>query len=239
MTERSDGINKQSKMTNTAPQNMDNKSSLASRIDRSVRPEEKLSKESEYVIHEDVKVGEQNLKMSSETHKSPDDIIKEAKDIYSKVLAAGLPIQDAAGKDALFAKLTGEHRDFVKALPIPFQRMVYLDEFSPKVLRRFLKANKQLFWKTEEDWLNAMAGYIVDLFKERNKHASETNVRMYRQSVYKSLKQDSDAFKENYEAAKKEVDELEKQRRVDQIKKVQEGLLERQRQIDQMKKVKE
>jgi hypothetical protein len=185
------------------------------RVSRDVNPEEKLSKDSEYVIHEEVRVNEENMKVDAASHKTITDIVKEGKEIFKKVKKAKVDILDSHGKDALYSKLSKEHKDFVKALPIPFQRLVYLDEFSPKVLHRFLKCNKQLFWKNEEAWLNSMAGYIVDLFKEKNPHASETNVSVYRQSVFKSLKKDSDDFKEKYEDVKKEVENLEQQRKID------------------------
>ena len=184
-------------------------------IDRNVKPEEKLSKDSAYVIREEVNVGEENLKMGSSAYKNINDIVAEGKAIFTKVKAANVNICDGIGKDALYSRLSKEHKDFLKALPIPFQRMVYLDEFSPKVLKRFLKCNKQLFWKTEDLWLNAMAGYITDLFREKHPHANETNVGSYRQSVYKSLKKDSDDFKENYDDVKKEVELLEKQKEID------------------------
>jgi hypothetical protein len=185
---------------------------ISSKIDKNVRSEEKLSKDSEFVIHEDVHIGEENLKIKSTTHRKIDDIIKEAKIIFTKVKEANINICDAVGKNALASRLSKEHKDFAKTLPIPFQRMVHMDEFNSTVLKRFLKCNKQLFWKTEDDWMNAMAGYIVDLFRSKNPHANEVHVKKYRQTVYESLKKDSKDFKDNYDNAKKEVEMLEKQR---------------------------
>ena len=199
------------------------------KISRDVKLDEKLSKESEYVVHEEVNVNEENIKVGSTSNKSINDIVQEGKAIAKKVKSAGVNILDSVGKEALYAKLSKEHKDFVKALPIPFQRLVYLDEFSPKVLRRFLKCNKQLFWKNEDAWLNSMAGYIVDLFKEKNPHASESNVSRYRQTVYNSLKKDSDDFKEKYEDVKKEVEALENQRQIDAKNKLKELLRKAQK----------
>lgn len=194
---------------------VDNKAGTQSRIDRNVKPDEKLSKDSAYVVHEDVRIPEQNMKIDSTSNRTITDIVTEGKAIFKKVKAAGVNICDEPGKNALYSKLVREHRDFAKALPWPFKIMIHLDEFSPKVLKKFLTCNKQLFWKTEDAWLNAMAGYSVDLFREKCPHASETNVNAYRQTVYNSLKKDSDDFKERYEDVKKEVEDLEKQVRID------------------------
>lgn len=186
-------------------------STVGYRIDRNVKPEDKLNKESEYVIHEDVKIGDSNLKMGSTSQKTIADIVKEGKNIFKKVKAAGVSVCDEIGKNNLFNKLKTEHKEFMQALPIPFKWMVLLDEFSSKVLRNFLKCNPQLFWKTEEDWMNAMAGYITDLFREKNPHMDESRIKAYRQNIFDSFKKDSKDFKEKYEISKKEVEDLEKE----------------------------
>lgn len=193
-------------------------------VDKNVKSDEKLNKDSAYVIKEDVRVEQQNMKVDSTSHKTIVDIVSEGKLIFKKVREAGINVCDEVGKNALYARLAREHKDFAKALPWPFKIMIHLDEFSPKVLKKFLKCNKQLFWKTEDAWLNAMAGYSVDLFREKCPHASETNVNNYRQTIYNSLKKDSDDFKERYEDVKKEVEELEKQVRVDAQNKLKERL---------------
>lgn len=169
------------------------------------------------VVYEEVYVGKEQAQISAPSKSTIEDIILMAKSIQKEVKDSKIPIQDVNGRNMLFNKLKTKYKNFYDSLPIVFNWMIQLDEFNPKALRLFMKRNPSLYWKTQDGWIDAYAGYLTDVFRFKHNHIDESRVKAYREMVFKSLKKDADDFHEKYNEVKTEVDKeeasLDKERR--------------------------
>jgi hypothetical protein len=165
----------------------------------------KEEKEEKQVIHEEVVVGKDNIKISSTSEKSIGDILEEAKKIFATVKNAKINPADENGKHALYRNIEKEHKNFVTSLPIISKHMIYNDEFSVNALKRFLKANPKLWWQTEDEWINANVNYIVDIIKIRNPKMDESRIKEYKVNYTRVLKEETVKFKKNLEEIEKEI----------------------------------
>lgn len=168
-------------------------------------------KEEKQVIYEDVVVGKDNVKVSSASEKSLNDIIDEAKAIFKKVKDAKINIEDEQGKNVLFKKIESEHKNFIVSLPIISKWMIYLDQFSVKALKRFLKANPKLWWPTEDEWISSNINYVADVYKIKNPRMDESRIAQMKIDLTRTLKEETKKFKTITQEVEKEIAKEKKQ----------------------------
>ena len=128
-----------------------------------------------------------------------------AKTIQKEVKDSKIPIQDGPGREMLFGKLKIKYKNFYDSLPIVFKWMVELDEFNAKALRLYMKRNPSLYWKTQDGWIDATAGYLTDVFRFKHNHMDESRVKAYREKVFNLLKKTLTTSKRNTTRQKRKL----------------------------------
>lgn len=142
-------------------------------------------------------------KITNEKEVTIDYIVKEAEQIYAIVKKHKLKTLDDA--DAMLSDLQKTHPDFSKAYPIVLRYMCQMQEYDSRALRSYLTKIQRHPYKTEDEYLESQADYVVMLYKSRNKHWNATNVANLRNNIRGILKQEHETFKNYVAAFDKEV----------------------------------
>lgn len=141
---------------------------------------------------------------------SVEEVLAEADKIWARVARAGVPAGDAEKNDALFAELQEEFGNFSRSFPVVLRWMVQLRKYSRRALNVFLLKHATAPLATEDDFLALQAEYPVQFYAHDGKGSrAQKKVAAYRAGLLLQLKEERDAF----EAAKKEADALEAERK--------------------------
>ena len=153
-------------------------------------------------------------KIHNEREITPEFVLNEARSMWSKCkrrfkaekMAAG----DAAAADRLMTDLRREHKEFCTSYPIVMRYMAEMQVFHPEAFRKYLVKIAANPWKTEGEYLDSQADYIVLLYKETHKRWNATEVNALRNNVRSILQNEHDAVKKYHEDFTKEVESEEK-----------------------------
>ena len=183
-------------------------------------------------------VCEMNATVNQNT-KTPEEIVQEANEIFSKVNKENYGIEDSAKADELLTRLRGEHPEFSQQFPLVLRFMAQAKRYHPKAMERYLKKYKEDMkkWKTRKDYLETQADYVIILYKTINTRYDERRVRMMREEVLKQLLDEEEKFTKMIEEAEKEAEQVEKERDKDRRQRLYERLLRMK--VEQERKVAE
>jgi hypothetical protein len=156
--------------------------------------------------------------ITSEKEVTIDDLLAEASTIWKKCRARGLVFSDNKefldSTEVLMNDMRKEHSEFCKSYPIVLRYMAQMQEYAPKAFKLYLMKIKEHPWKSEDEYLQSQADYVVLLFratsKKRGTRCNQTQLSALRKNVYQMLKNESDIFKASAKAIEKEVDNDEK-----------------------------
>lgn len=138
-----------------------------------------------------------------------DAVMAVAAELWDAVRRAGVAPADAAGADALMARLQKEYHDFATSYPIPFRWMVQAREYEPRAFEKFLREHVKVMYKDRKEFMAAQGEYLVILYKTRHPRAGGGQLARYREAVAKSLQKDDEVFAAAREKADAEVKRLD------------------------------
>jgi hypothetical protein len=141
---------------------------------------------------------------------TPDDIIKIANTIWSKVVSSGIKSDDDAGNDKLFESLHEEYKDFGTSFPLVLRWMVQARQYKPKALKLYLLKHASTELNSREDFLNLQAEYLVMLFREQQVHPTEAAINLYRTQVREFLLKEDKEFVEIQKQVEADLEAAEK-----------------------------
>lgn len=151
--------------------------------------------------------------------KTAEEIIEEADLIYEKFkkekkhrnVRTDNP-KDAAVIDEIFDWLQKEHSDFAIAYPIQLRFMCQLNKYHSKALKKYLDYIKYHPWKSQDEYLQAQAKYIMYVAEYTERFTREERQKLLNRiynDTYKVLKQEQDDFDERLKKTRDEMDQEE------------------------------
>lgn len=161
--------------------------------------------------------GDLDLKASirNEKNVTMEDIIEEADQIWSVVRTQKNPTTDEA--EEMLKLMRFKHPEFSKSYPVVLRYMCQMRQYSTKALRQFLLKIKEHPYRSEDEYINAQADYVVMLYKAKTKRWNKRHIENLRKNIRKLLKDEHENFKtkvnEIDEVVKAETEMLSKQHR--------------------------
>lgn len=138
-----------------------------------------------------------------------DDIVNEANAIYRKCKKLWPTGADADNLDLLskvHQDMRSEHPQFASAYPIVLRYMCELKEYRQRALKKYLNHLKHHPWTTEDKFLESQAMYVTLLYKETHPRYDEQKARNLFDNTVRLLKLEREAFKQQVESNKKDVE---------------------------------
>lgn len=149
------------------------------------------------------------VKITSEKNVTIDEIVREATQIWLKAKAKNIPSGDIDAAEALMSEFRKSNPEFCKSYPIVLRYICQMKEYDPRALRKYLIKIKEHPWKTEEEYLDSQADYVVILYQAKHKHWNRTDISRLRKNVRDMLQYEHEAFKHHVEEFDREVSSLE------------------------------
>lgn len=175
-----------------------------------------------------------NIKIENEKEVSMEFIIDEANDIWKKVKSYNVTLGDQEAADACMSAIRRDHKEFSTSYPVVLRYMAQMGEYSSKAFKDYLNHVKYHPWKSEADYLDSQADYVIRLYKAKNPKWNKTQVNNLRQNIRGTLEQEHKSFKTTVEKYKKEVDEEEAELTKKKIKELTEWYKQNGENIDDL-----
>jgi len=144
---------------------------------------------------------------------TPEEIIAIAKRLWACVRESGISKDDEKGNDALMEDLRDrdEFRNFATSFPVVARWIVQARKFNVNALKAYLRKHASADLKSREAFLDLQAEYLVLIYKEEHVHADARKVKIYRDGIIKTLRQEDKVF---MEVSKQVDDDLEAQKKL-------------------------
>ena len=139
-----------------------------------------------------------------------DDILNEADAMWKKVLALNIDVKDQDQVDVAMTNMRREHKEFCTSYPIVMRYMTQFATYARTAFGKYLRRIEQNPWKSEDEYLDSQAEYVVLLYKETHPRWNTTNVQRLHRNIRTMLRDESKTFKDNLDAAEKDVTNNEK-----------------------------
>lgn len=155
----------------------------------------------------------EKAKISYEKEVSIDDVVREGDEIFAEFKSRRFHPQDHKALDAFHVEMFDKHKELAQAYPIVLRYMCQLGAYNSKVFRMFIKKISQTPIKSEEDYLDVQADYVVMLYKAFNKWDAK-KVAAVRSEARNKLQDETDNFKKllkRYDENRKKLDETHTQ----------------------------
>lgn len=149
-------------------------------------------------------LGEAKIRYEKEV--SIDDVVNEANQIHQKCKKLWPANDDSTALAKIHDDMVSDHRQFADAYPIVLRYMCELKQYRQKAFRRYLNYVKNHPWNSEDSYFESQAMYVTILFKETHPRYDEQKARKLFDNTVRMLKLERDAFKQQMDANKKEVD---------------------------------
>lgn len=145
------------------------------------------------------------LKIHSEKNVTIDFVVNEATTIWRDVRKRKLRFGDEQATKAVMAEMQRKHPEFCKSYPIVNRYICEMQEYDAKAFRRWLMGIKSRPWKTEAEYLDAQAEYVVTLFRVKKPRSNATQISNLRTNIRALLQKEHDTFKRYAEEFNREV----------------------------------
>ena len=157
------------------------------------------------------------LSIHNEKEVTIDDVVKEAQCMWSKArsefktnkISISSESLVTEFSDKLMSKMRKEHNNFCQSYPIVLRYMCEMREFNPKAFKRYLMKLEKHPWKTEEEYLDSQADYVVMLYQATHSRWNKTDVNRLKTNVRNLLQSEHKQFKQNYDNILKDVESTE------------------------------
>lgn len=150
------------------------------------------------------------IRITNDKDVTPEFIVNEASVIWGKVKAKKVNTSSQTEVDACMSEMREQHKEFCMSYPIVLRYMVQMGEYHTKAFKSYLDHIKYHPWKSEAEYLDSQADYVVRLYKARNKKWNTTHVNNLRANIRNMLEAEHKGFKETVEKYKDQVDAEEK-----------------------------
>lgn len=155
----------------------------------------------------DYTTGDKNLKINitNEKNVTINDVVNEASALWRITRSRKLKLGDLEAADALMNELRKTNPQLCKSYPIVLRYMVQMQEFEPKALHRYLRKIQAKPWKTESEYLDSQADYVVILYQTTHPRWNKTQCSKLWQGVRNMLQHETDLFKQYVDEFDREV----------------------------------
>jgi hypothetical protein len=150
--------------------------------------------------------GVEKANITYEKNVSIDEVVAEAEVIWAEFKKRKLKPEDTKKLDEFHLEMFDAHKQFAQAYPLILRYMCQLGAYTAKVFRLHIKKLTDSPPKTENDYLDVQADYVVMLYKAFNRWDAKTASKVYN-DTRKQLQTESDNFKA---LLKKHEDEKER-----------------------------
>lgn len=173
-------------------------------------------------------------KITNEKEVTPDFIIEEANEIWKKVKAYNIKFDDQVAAEKCMTEMRREHKEFCTSYPIVLRYMAQMGEYHPSAFRDYINHIKYHPWKSESEYLDSQADYVVRLYKAKNKKWNRTQVNNLRANIRGTLEQEHKTFKDTVSKYTEEVNAEEKKMNAKKIEELKKWYAENEQQIDDL-----
>jgi hypothetical protein len=157
------------------------------------------------------------LSIHNEEEVTIDDLVKEAQCMWGKARTEFKNNKISINNESLvtdfseklMARMRKEHNNFCQSYPIVLRYMCEMREFNPKAFRRYLMKLEKHPWKTEEEYLDSQADYVVMLYQATHPRWNKTDVNRLKTNIRNLLQSEHKQFKQNYDNILKDVESTE------------------------------
>ena len=160
-----------------------------------------------------------SLSVRNEHEVSPEFIHDESREIWAKCKLAfktkSIKLGNEAKTQTLLNEIRDQHPNFSMSYPIVVRYMVEMQEYHPDAMRKYLMRIATHPWKSDDEYLDMQAEYVVILYKETHKHWGKDKIQLLRDNVRTLLHNEHYQFKNNIEVVKSEVERQENKFKVD------------------------
>lgn len=160
------------------------------------------------------------LKLSSEREVTIDFVVREASAMWKLMRSRKLKFGDQHAAEALMSEMQKTHPEFCKSYPIVNRYICQMQEYDAKAFKLWLMKIKERPWKTEGEYLDAQADYVVMLYRAKKPRANMTEVNNLRRNIRNMLQVEHDKFKHYAEEYEREVtaeESMLKDRNMDEL----------------------
>ena len=149
-----------------------------------------------------------------------DFIVTEANQMWKEMKRSGIKFGDVDASEKLMSEVTKRHPDFCKSYPIVCRYICQMQEYDSRAFRRWLNKIKEHPWKTESEYLDAQADYVVILFKVKKPRSNRTEINNLRTNIRSMLEREHQQFKKYATEFEKEVvceENIYKEKNIDEL----------------------
>ena len=152
--------------------------------------------------------GELRATITSEKDVTIDQVVAEADSILRESRSRKIKTGDVASAEELMSEMRKKHPEFCKSYPIVLRYICQMHD-SSKAFRTYLIKIKERPWKTQEEYLDSQADYVVILYKATHRRWNATQCENIRKNVRMMLQNEHDTFVKYAKEFDREVNEEE------------------------------
>jgi hypothetical protein len=134
------------------------------------------------------------VKIENENQVSIEYVVNEANKIYKDMKKSKITFGDMEAAAQLMREMQQKYSDFCMSYPIVNRYICQMQEYDTKTFRLWLKKIQRTPWKTESEYLDAQADYVVMLFRCKKPRAPMTEVSTLRQNIRIMLQREHEQF---------------------------------------------
>jgi hypothetical protein len=148
-------------------------------------------------------------KIHNERNVTKEEILDEADKVWKRSRERNVNIKDLDEVEEFMSELRKEFKEFCTSYPIVLRYMVQFESYKRKALEKYLNKIEKKPWKSESEYLESQADYVVILYKEMHPRWNSTHVNNLRRNIINMLENESKVFKERLDNSEKKVTETE------------------------------
>jgi hypothetical protein len=144
---------------------------------------------------------------------TPDYVLNEANIIWGKCRAAigdrNIPFGDRDAAHTLMAEMRAQHKDFCMSYPVVLRYMCEMHLYHTKAFGKFLRRVEKNPWRSESEYLDAQADYVMLLYKHTNPRFNTREANNVRKNVRELLQKEHELFKDQHKKIMDKVEDKE------------------------------
>jgi hypothetical protein len=151
-----------------------------------------------------------SAKIHNERNVTKEEILDEADKVWKCCKERSVDITDLDAVEEFMSELRKQFKEFCTSYPIAMRYMAQFNSYNRKALEKYLNKIEKKPWKSESEYLESQADYVVILYKETHPKWNTTHVNNLRRNIITMLENESKVFKERLDSSEKKVNETEK-----------------------------